>query len=82
MNHMFTKAFENSHTSILVNHSGRLIGFGRAISDNENWHGEFWEGGQHDIARLHRVNSDGQVIYDTCVKWGHMFRKYFQSAKI
>jgi hypothetical protein len=39
--HVHKKAFENRHTSIFVYHSGRLIGFGRAISDNENWHGEF-----------------------------------------
>ncbi len=31
--HVHKKAFENSHTSIFVFHSGRLIGFGRAISD-------------------------------------------------
>jgi ribosomal protein S18 acetylase RimI-like enzyme len=31
--HVHKKAFENSHTSIFVYYSGRLIGFGRAISD-------------------------------------------------
>lgn len=28
------RAFENSHTRVFVYHGGRLIGFGRAISDN------------------------------------------------
>ncbi len=31
--HVHKKAFENSHTSIFVYYIGRLIGFGRAISD-------------------------------------------------
>ena len=31
--HVHKKAFDASHTSIFVFHSGRLIGFGRAISD-------------------------------------------------
>ena len=31
--HVHKKAFENSHTCIFVYHVGRLIGFGRAISD-------------------------------------------------
>ncbi len=39
--HVHKKAFDNSHTKIFVYHGGRLIGFGRAISDNENWYGEF-----------------------------------------
>jgi ribosomal protein S18 acetylase RimI-like enzyme len=47
------KAFENSHTTLFVYHGGRLIGFGRAISDGA------YQAAVYDVAVLPEFQGQG-----------------------
>lgn len=51
--HVHKKAFENSHTSIFVYHGGRLIGFGRAISDG------VYQAAIYDVAIIPEFQKEG-----------------------
>lgn len=86
------KAFENSHTTVFIYHDGRMIGFGRAISDGAYQaaiydvavHSDYQKRGlgntilESILARLSNCNI---ILYASPGKEGFYYKNNFRKMK-